>query len=263
MSVDDIKLLIDSPLASERAAKTLQELALIGIVAHFESFLKNQFAALINICPELLAQFSSKRGNLSIEIGALLRIRKSFEHRLGSLVAEQFDFGAAKKINGLFLDLVGITPLSKDEEGEYTRLLNDRNLLVHHGGIVTIKYETPTDPSSDRAHFDSLRVSRGDVAKWVDFVDAIARKTVLASYNEINKIIEASKWVLQPSQEDAVFMLLMNVPEAEKMNITSPRAKRRAAEQISQNTKEERNTRLKRKRRNSNRGSARRNNGQI
>ncbi len=76
---------------------------------------------------------------MTIEVSGLLQILKSVVHRLGSLVAEQFDFGAAKKINGLFLDLVAISPFSKDEEVRYTQLLNDRNLLVHHGGIVTIK----------------------------------------------------------------------------------------------------------------------------
>lgn len=230
MSVEDINLLINAKLDSERTCHTLHELALIGIVAHFESFLKNQFAALINICPELLSQFSSKRGSLSVDITGLLRILNSVNHRLGSLVAEQFDFGVAKKINGLFLDLVGITPFSKDEETRYSQLLNDRNLLVHHGGIITITYETPIDRDSDRAHFDSLRVSRDDATSWVTFLDSIARKTALASYKAMNKIIEASKWVLQPSQEDAIFMSLMGVPEAEEMNIESPRQKRKAAE---------------------------------
>ena len=55
-------------------------------------------------------------------------------------IAEQFDFGSARAINGIFLDLIGISPFSKAEASKYDQLLNDRNLLVHHAGIYTVRY---------------------------------------------------------------------------------------------------------------------------
>ena len=46
----------------------------------------------------------------------------------GCFISEQYDFGPAKNINGLFMDLIRITPFSKDEQIKYSRLLDYRNL---------------------------------------------------------------------------------------------------------------------------------------
>ena len=56
------------------------------------------------------------------------------------ILSEKYDFGSSRTINSLFSDLLGVTPFSTKESKEYEEFLNDRNLLVHHGGIYTFKY---------------------------------------------------------------------------------------------------------------------------
>jgi len=95
-------------------------------------------------------------------------------------VAEERDFGSAETINELFLDLLKITPFSKDEMEVYSQFLNDRNLLVHHGGVFTLKYlSQSTDAIVDiehGSHYRSLEVTHEGLIDWVEFLLKIADK---------------------------------------------------------------------------------------
>jgi hypothetical protein len=80
------------------------------------------------------------RPELAIGLKDLFLLDFDISGKIGFLIAEQFDFGTAKIINNLFRDLLLITPFSKEDIEQYNELLSQRNLLVHHGGVFTMKY---------------------------------------------------------------------------------------------------------------------------
>ncbi len=154
------------------------ELCVIGLAAYFEAFCKNEFAAVINICPDILDAFMVKR-DCNIPGRALLFMLSAPRCRLGSLVAEQYDFGSAKSINGLFRDILNIAPFSKREATRYSEFLRDRNLLVHHGGVYTLTYaqqKLAPEEMERQVHWGSLVVNKADVDKWADFLARLATK---------------------------------------------------------------------------------------
>lgn len=142
IQVDNLKELVDKS-TNELGIDVTAELCMIGLAAYFEAFCKNQFAAVINIVPDTLSRFTERR-DCKLTAKNLLPVMTELNHSLGFLIAEEYDFGSAKAVNGLFLDLLNITPFSKEEADEYGQFLNDRNLLVHHGGVYTSKYRGQT-----------------------------------------------------------------------------------------------------------------------
>jgi hypothetical protein len=72
-------------------------------------------------------------------------------------VAERYDFETPQSINSLYQHLLQITPFSTQERKRYEQILNDRNLLVHHGDISTMKYTKQSRSAGDRVHYDSIR----------------------------------------------------------------------------------------------------------
>jgi hypothetical protein len=62
-------------------------LGLIGLAAYFEAFCKNQFAAIVNICPETLNNFASKRDNVALTLKDILKIFDTIHYKVGSLLA--------------------------------------------------------------------------------------------------------------------------------------------------------------------------------
>ncbi len=115
------------------------EVALIGILAYFEAFCKHQFAAIINIFPELAIKFSEKRRNLQIDLFSVISYQENTFRNLGFILAEKYDFGSALSINGNFRDLIAITPFSKERTIIFDEIVYKRNLLVHHGGYYTLQ----------------------------------------------------------------------------------------------------------------------------
>lgn len=77
------------------------EVALIGLSAYFEAFCKAQFAALVNICPQILGNFVERRQNSTVSLRHILAILTQAQGKLGSVISEEHDFGSAKEINGL------------------------------------------------------------------------------------------------------------------------------------------------------------------
>jgi hypothetical protein len=182
------------------------ELCVIGLSAYFEAFCKDQFSAIVNITPQTLSAFSDAR-ECRIPVKHLVHALPDISNRLGFVVAEEYDFGSAKLINGLFYDLLKITPFSKVEMASYSEFLNDRNLLVHHGGVYTLKYAAHKFPPSDikdNANYNSLTVGKKDVETWGNFLFQLARKVAKASqkglltFAELNHIefdVEAKQGV--------------------------------------------------------------------
>ena len=178
----------------ENARDSLLEVCFIGLAAYFEAFCKNQFAAMVNICPQALNNFTLRRDNSTIKLPHLVSIVGDINHRLGALLAEEYDFGSARTINSLYFDLLGITPFSKDEEEQYAEFLSDRNLLVHHGGIYTIKYHGQrfrTQPISGLVHWHSLVVTSDDFKKWRGFLNALVDKITDNGFRALTNLIKS------------------------------------------------------------------------
>ena len=188
LSFDELSKLVASSKVEGGGLDTTAEVCIIGLAAYFEAFCKNQFAAIMNICPETLAAFAEKRPEAGLPLGLLASSMTDIGFRIGSLISEQYDFGSAKTINGLFQDLLNVTPFSKDEKAEYSNFLNDRNLLVHHGGVLTHKYKGQQYKQKEvqqlsRLYFDSLVVGKSDFAKWAEWANQMATKIAKASHS--------------------------------------------------------------------------------
>lgn len=157
------------------------EVSLIGLVAHFEVFCKHQFAALINCCPELLIAFCKKRDDPSIEISNLFSFQSNIENNLGNILSEKYDFGSPKLVNGLFRDLLSITPFSKKESETFDTVLQTRNLLVHHGGHYTLQHLKKNKVSSKTASsliHDAVKITTESYHQTGDFLFDMAVKIV-------------------------------------------------------------------------------------
>ena len=186
----------------ENVRNRLLEVCFIGLAAYFEAFCKNQFAALINICPQVLNNFTLQRDNSTISLPHLIRIIGDIDHRLGALLAEEYDFGSARTINSLYFDLLRITPFSKAEEARYGEFLSDRNLLVHHGGIYTIKYHGQrfrTEPIARFVHWHSLVITVKDFDKWRGFLNALVGKIADNSFKAISRSLRVKGFSLEGS----------------------------------------------------------------
>lgn len=184
------------------------EVALIGIVAYFEAFCKHQFAAITNVSPALLSIFVSKRPQTTVKLSDLVSMYDKLEKNIGFMVAEQYDFGSAKKINGLFHDLLDVTPFSKDQIKKFNDILIKRHLLVHHAGIYTLQYlkeGTIRDNVKDRVFRDSIVISTEDYHEVSEFLFEmamkLARSTVSALKERLDSAADASSYQLEVIKE--------------------------------------------------------------
>lgn len=171
------------------------EVALIGLVAHFEAFCKHQFAAIANIFPTLLSTFAAKRGQAIVKLSDVLSLYGRFDKNIGFLVAEQYDFGSSKMINGIFCDLLDVTPFSKDESKKFSAILLKRHLLVHHAGIYTLQYLKPgsiPDDIKDQAFRDSIVIRTEDYHEISDFLFEMAMKITRVTVSAMKKQLEAT-----------------------------------------------------------------------
>jgi len=191
---------------------SVAEVSLIGLAAYFEAYCKNQFAAIGNIVPQMLENFCKKRAP-QISLIDALKFSEELSYRAGSLLAEGYDFGNAKGINSLFFDLIGLTPFSQKEAEQYSEFLNDRNLLVHHGGVFTTKYQEQKyyKISHKDVHWDSLLIDNPTFTYWADFLESIVRKTSKASVNAINKYFKENNISCLDEQKKAVKHLLWDI----------------------------------------------------
>jgi hypothetical protein len=157
------------------------EIATIGLIAHFEAFCKHHFAALININPDLLKEFCKKREEPKIEISILLSFDGKFENNLGFILSEQYDFGSGKMINGLFRDLLMVTPFSEEDSKNFDAILQKRNLLVHHAGFYTLQHlkkNKLSEEIKEKAFRVAVKITTEDYEEISDFLFEMAMKIV-------------------------------------------------------------------------------------
>lgn len=186
------------------------EVSLIGLSAYFEAFCKAHFAALVNICPETLKNFVERRQNATVNLRNIMSMRGQVASRLGNLISEEHDFGSAREINGMYQDLLRITPFSASEANDYAKFLSDRNLLVHHGGVYTFRYSSQrfvrrTAPGL--AHWDSLVVGKNEFRRWRSFLLRMAKKIATTSRTALNDLVARERMRLSAEQKRAIGML--------------------------------------------------------
>jgi hypothetical protein len=207
MHFDDVLNLADKSTVGMGLDFT-SELCMIGLAAYFEAFCKDHFAALINICPAVLEGFASKR-DTRLAVKDLLHMISGLSEKLGFIVSEEYDFGSARSINSLYQDLLNITPFSKDEMKLYSEFLNDRNLLVHHGGVYTIEYarskhiESGTKPTHG-AHVESLIVNKDNVYRWAAFLVKMVTKIAGASASALTEFARMKNIIFNETQQEAL-----------------------------------------------------------
>jgi hypothetical protein len=198
MSFDDIRTMVKSSKKDSGGLNTVAEVCLIGLVSYFEAFFKNHLASAINICPFILHSFCEKRPDVSLTMSDILSV-DFHSNRVGFILAEKYDFGSAKSINSLYHDLLSITPFSKDDIKNHDQLLNDRNLLVHHAGIYTMKYHRQKfvkQSVRNRVFFDSLVVNKKDFEMWAKFAQSIVVKTIDSSFTALSAFIKKENFKL-------------------------------------------------------------------
>ena len=201
-----VKASKDSTLDGEPTGNTTAEVCLIGLAAHFEAYCKNQFASLANIYPPLLEGFCNKREGITVPLRDVYGLSDKLDYQMGTLLAEDFDFGSAKSINSLFRDLIGITPFSKDEASTYSQFLADRNLLVHNAGIFTRKYYRQNfEAILDQEQFgDSILVDKEVYFRWSHFIGEIVLKLNQSCMDQLKSIIDKDDAVISDDQAKAI-----------------------------------------------------------
>jgi hypothetical protein len=209
LQLDDMRIVARMrPPEGDLRDAPFAELCLIGLVAYFEGFCKNHFASIIDICPSLLRELQARGRNVSISAFHLLDAGEPILPKLGYLVAEGFDFGTAKAINGVYCDLLRVTPFSKNKAARFAEILDDRNLLVHHGGIFGPRYarerfiKRETDRS--RLFLDSLVVTTEQLEAAATFLKAISVKVRTATQSALASYIRDHRMRLSRGAREAI-----------------------------------------------------------
>src|SRR5438552_10618294 len=84
LQAKDIEALLATPTTEHEGLDTAAELCLIGLVAHFEAFCRSQFAALLNICPELVRRLHEKNRPTTLDASDILALSHDIRASLGS-----------------------------------------------------------------------------------------------------------------------------------------------------------------------------------
>ena len=188
-------------------ADAAADVALIALLAHFEAFCADTFAAAINIAPQVLSEFADKRKQDTVLLRDLVRVDFDTTRAMGFLIAEHRDFGDLKAVNSLFFDLLGITPFSTKEIDKLSELLDVRNLLVHHGGVYTSDYAKRHGlPNSEKFelfhHGPEFGVKEFEGAR--DFIVMLAKKLTTACRSKLDAIAKASIPDIEPFRKEAL-----------------------------------------------------------
>ncbi|KGY06781.1 hypothetical protein [Vibrio sinaloensis] len=192
-SAEILDLVNNDDESEENILKLVPTLSLIGLIAYFESYCKESASAIINIHPDLLEKAQAAGFDTTINCAELKSFNYDISGRLGSLVVEKYNFGDVKKVNSFWGALFKSTPLSKDEVKKFAKLLADRNLFVHHGGIYTSKYIKQYMKDLDmsaHAHYHSVEYNHEDFRNHYKFIHKLVEKIADCTVVGLNKCIE-------------------------------------------------------------------------
>lgn len=163
------------------------EAALVASVGFFEAFCKHQFAALLTLFPPLLADFAGKRPESTIRLSSLAQAPGGIDKTIGFLIAEEYDFGSARIVNGLFRDLLLVTPFAKDEIEKLDAILRKRHLIVHHGGIHTMASIRESPATTPRPFLDVVTVDADEYFSINDVLAELGAKLAIATVEGLRR----------------------------------------------------------------------------
>jgi hypothetical protein len=184
MSLDGLRKLTSAAKLGGADLNVLMQISFVGAVSYFEAFFKDHFGAILNNSPDFVRLLARYKPDLSIDPTKLLEIEGDVRNKLGFLLSEQLDFGTPQKINAVYSATLKLTPFSKAEAQQFSDILRDRNLIVHHGGVYTSSYlnQFPKIAGAKALPFwDSKMTSLEEVLALIEFAERIARKTLKAS----------------------------------------------------------------------------------
>jgi len=183
--LSSISELLHVPIAGDDG--TVKGLAFIGVVSYAEAFFKDQFAAVLNLFPEKALCLKGRGRDVGIDLTDLLRLEDPLHSKFGFLLSERFNFGSPKAVNSLYHDLLLITPFSKDHVSAFDKVLAIRNLLVHHGGLLTSEFNRDVAQDlRERTFFDSLVISRKQVGEAALLALQVARGTIESTVSRLH-----------------------------------------------------------------------------
>lgn len=102
MTLEEVGAICQRDDGKTRGINRLQELCFIGLLSYFEAFSKDQFAALVNIEPSLVAHLKAAGHDVALDAEHVAVYGRACGHRLGFLLASKYDFGTPQKVNALF-----------------------------------------------------------------------------------------------------------------------------------------------------------------
>ena len=186
MHLDSIAEMLFVPVVGNDS--TVLELAFIGVVSYTEAFFKDHFASVLNIFPEKAVVLRDCGRGVAVDLADLLGLDDPLHSKFGFLLSERFNFSTPREINALYKDLLLITPFSKDKVPAFEKVLATRNLLVHHGGILTTQFNRNVPaPVRERTYFDSVSITKKEVGGAALLALDVIKGTVNATVSKLSK----------------------------------------------------------------------------
>lgn len=183
------------------------ELCYVGLHSYFEAFLKDHFASILNIMPELLIRLREHSIDTSVDAVRVHLLANRLRTRLGFLVAEKLDFGSPRKINSHFFALLQITPIGKEDLERLDESLSFRNQIVHHGGTITSRFAEQVLKDSrlmDVAFWESITLTHEMYDETSSLISGLARKLSLSSLQAAKEYAAENSIVLSAERMKAL-----------------------------------------------------------
>jgi hypothetical protein len=215
LRLQDLWLIIDN--TSTHVIVNVSDLAYIGMVGYAECFFKDHFAAAINIVPELVKNLPDTKIDAALLVDSWRAPGNPLQNQLGFYLAEKRDFGSAKEVNARYCALLQVSPFTTEGRRTYDRILENRNLLVHHGGVYTTSVAqifnrildrsvaaAVTDETLRRPFKDTLKIDPQTFRDDASFLREVAGKLVENSYQAIKSYVQENQIELSGVQAEAL-----------------------------------------------------------
>jgi hypothetical protein len=206
MTLEDIDGIAHTCPASDGINRQL-ELCYVGLHCYFEAFLKEHFASILNIMPELLIRLREHSIDTSVDAVRVHLFADRLRSRLGFLVAEKLDFGTPRKVNAHFSTLLQITPIGKQDAERLEESLSIRNQIVHHGGTITSRFAEQVLKDSklmDVAFWESITLTHDMHEETSRLISNLARGVAVSSMKAAKEYATKNSIILSAPRMEAL-----------------------------------------------------------